>query len=94
METIVRKRLRCFGWVQGVGFRWRARHAADLAGATGWVRNEDDGSVTMEIQGDEAVIRKVIRVLENDRYIQITGMDSRTLPPDPQERDFRTDYGW
>ena len=89
-----RKHIVFTGLVQAVGFRWRARQAARLYGCTGWVRNEDDSSVTMEIQGDEAVIRKVIRVLENDRYIQITGMDSRTLPPDPQERDFRTDYGW
>ena len=36
--------------VQGVGFRYRARHAAELYGCTGWVRNEYDGSVVMEIQ--------------------------------------------
>ena len=37
------------GWVQGIGFRYRARHAADLYSCTGWCRNEWDGSVTMEI---------------------------------------------
>ena len=53
-QEIIRRRIRFYGWVQGVGFRYRARYAADAAGATGWVRNEFDGSVTMEVQGDSA----------------------------------------
>ena len=56
MEKI-RKRMVFQGRVQGVGFRWHARHAALALGLTGWVKNEYDGSVTMEIQGSEAGIR-------------------------------------
>ncbi len=41
------------GEVQGVGFRWTARIVADRVGCTGWVRNESDGSVTMELQGTD-----------------------------------------
>ena len=55
-ERIVRKRLVFSGAVQGVGFRWRSRQAASAAGATGWVQNEGDGSVTMELQGTEEQI--------------------------------------
>ena len=47
---IVRRHITFYGWVQGVGFRYRARHAAELYGCTGWVRAEWDSSVTMEIQ--------------------------------------------
>ena len=44
------------GEVQGVGFRWTSRSLANKLGATGWVRNEWDGSVSMELQGtDEQV---------------------------------------
>ena len=50
---MIRKRIVFFGRVQGVGFRYHARYAAGLYGCTGWARNEDDGSVTMEIQGAE-----------------------------------------
>ena len=50
---MIRRHLVFRGWVQGVGFRWRARQAAQLHGATGWVKNEYDGSVVMEIQGTE-----------------------------------------
>lgn len=39
------------GEVQGVGFRWNARTCATQLGLTGWVLNEWDGSVTMELQG-------------------------------------------
>jgi acylphosphatase len=39
------------GEVQGVGFRWTARKVAGELDLTGWVRNEPDGSVSMELQG-------------------------------------------
>jgi acylphosphatase len=43
--------LRFEGEVQGVGFRWTSRRIAQEIGLTGWVRNEWDGSVSMELQG-------------------------------------------
>lgn len=60
---MIRKRIVFHGWVQGVGFRYRARHAAEHLGATGWVRNEYDGSVTMEIQGTEIFINNREQIL-------------------------------
>ena len=46
-----RLRMHFVGEVQGVGFRWTARKVAQELGLTGWVRNEPDGSVSMELQG-------------------------------------------
>lgn len=46
-----RLRMRFVGQVQGVGFRWTARKVAQGLGLSGWVRNEWDGSVSMELQG-------------------------------------------
>ena len=86
---MIRKRIVFYGWVQGVGFRYRALHAADLIGATGWVRNEFDGSVTMEIQGTEEQIDGVILAIERGRYVRIESMDSKTIPVDPDERGFQ-----
>jgi len=77
--------------VQGVGFRYRARHAAELYGCTGWVRNEYDGSVTMEIQGTEQQIDQVILAIERGTFIRIENMDSKRVPIDPDERGFRTE---
>lgn len=86
---MIRKHIRFYGWVQGVGFRWRARHAADLVGAVGWVRNESDGSVSMEIQGTEEEIDRVILMIEQGSYVRIESMDVRTVSTEPDEHGFR-----
>ncbi len=80
------------GWVQGVGFRWRAKNAASLWGCTGWVRNEWDGTVTMELQGLEAQLDRVLAAIADSRYIRIEQIESRDIPVDPDERGFRTLY--
>ena len=68
------------GRVQGVGFRWRASQIGEMLGLTGWVRNLEDGSVEMEAEGPEEDIDRLLQMLENDRYIDITGMRARTVP--------------
>ena len=72
---MTRKHIVFYGWVQGVGFRYRARHAADLYGCTGWVRNEYDGSVSMEIQAEEENIDNwILRLMwsEASRTMTVT----------------------
>ncbi|MBQ6383788.1 MAG: acylphosphatase [Clostridia bacterium] len=88
---ITRKHITFTGSVQDVGFRWRARHAANLYDCTGWCRNEWDGSVTMEIQGTEEQIDMVLQAINAGRYIVIDNMDSRIIPVDEEERGFRTE---
>ena len=85
---MIRKHITFWGWVQGVGFRYRASHAAESYGCTGWVRNEWDGSVTMEIQGEEEAIEMVIQAIERGTYIRIEGARSRTIPVVADERGF------
>jgi len=88
---MIRRHIVFQGWVQGVGFRYRARHAADLYSCTGWCRNEWDGSVTMEIQGEEENIDWVILAIEAGRYVRIENMDSRTIPLVADEYGFQTE---
>ena len=89
-QGILRKRIRFHGIVQGVGFRYRSRMAAAEVGATGWVRNEADGTVLMEIQGTEDQIDSVLTSLEKGRFLRIDRMDVKGLPLDPNDRDFET----
>ena len=86
---MIRRNIRFTGAVQGVGFRYRAVHAARLFGVTGWIRNEWDGSVTAELQGSEAQLDQVILAIERGRYVRIESMEVRTLPVAAGEHDFR-----
>lgn len=89
-SEIIRKRICCYGWVQGVGFRWRMRYAASRFGVVGFARNEEDGSVTVELQGTEVQIDRVMQAVQQGAYIQIRHMESRRVPVDPDARGFRT----
>jgi len=45
-------RVQVHGRVQGVFYRDSCCHEADRLGVTGWVRNEPDGSVAGQFEGD------------------------------------------
>ena len=85
---VIRRALRFTGSVQGVGFRWRAIHAANAVGATGWVRNDFDGAVSMEIQGTEEQIDQVILAVERGAYVIIENLSAKTIPVIEGERSF------
>jgi len=86
---VIRKYIKFHGFVQGVGFRYRAEHAANLVGATGWVRNDMDGGVSMEIQGTEEQIDKVILLIEQGNYITIERMEVKSMSLVEGEYAFR-----
>ena len=85
----IRQQIHFYGAVQGVGFRYRACHAADAVGATGWVSNEYDGSVSMEIQGTQEQIDAVIMMIERGTYVRIEKMSVKTIPLVEHESFFR-----
>jgi len=54
--------LKIEGRVQGIGFRrWAVSKALEIGGVSGWVRNEDDGSVEILMSGDEDKINEMIQ---------------------------------
>ena len=91
-RDIIRRRYRFYGSVQAVGFRWHAMKAAELYGATGWVRNEYDGSVEMEIQGTRFQIENVIQAIDRAPYVLIDRMESKDVATVDDERRFRVAY--
>ena len=76
----IRKHIVFHGRVQGVGFRYTAKYLAQSLGLTGWVANEWDGTVSMEIQGREALINKLLVGLNHGQFITIGWMDTKEIP--------------
>lgn len=88
-REIKRFRIKFFGRVQGVGFRYTAYHIAQGLGLTGWVRNEYDGTVLCEVQGERVAIDGFLgKITVGERYIRIDDMDIKEISPDPNERSF------
>ena len=85
---IIRKRLTVTGDVQGVGFRYRAYHAAASLGLTGWVRNEWNGTVMMEVQGTEQEIARMLEITEQGHFIHIEKIETEYRKVDEEERSF------
>ena len=87
-EGTVRRRFSISGQVQGVGFRYRARYAAQALELTGWVENLWDGRVEMEVQGSEASIREMLARIQQQRWINVTNMEITEIPCE-EERGFK-----
>ena len=84
----VRKHIVFHGRVQGVGFRYTAKYLAQSLRLTGWVKNEWDGTVTMEVQGRETLIQKLLVGLNRNSFIKIEWMDTDEIPLEA-EKSFR-----
>lgn len=76
----VRKRITFHGRVQGVGFRYTAKNMARSLRLTGWVKNEWDGTVLMEVQGREMMINKLLVGLNHNQFIGIEWLDTEEIP--------------
>lgn len=76
----IRVRLSIHGVVQGVGFRWFTKREADWFNLAGWVRNEPDGSVTAEVEGETGLVKDFIQALKTgNRYAHVTRIAEEPL---------------
>lgn len=77
------------GRVQGVGFRYFTHRAALRNGLTGWVRNSDDGSVIMEVQGSVLAVEQFkATVNEGPVLARVTKITVTEMLLDPIETEF------
>lgn len=92
--SVIRRRWRFTGEVQGVGFRYYAHAAAQHLGLTGWVANNWDGSVTLEAQGTRAALDELVPTIERaNRWARIEGVEVTDLPAKDREYDFAVRSG-
>ncbi len=71
------------GRVQGVGFRYTARHVAARYEVTGFVRNLPDGTVEMFVQGPAQEVDNCIREVQESfaDYIRDTRIEQGAYSP-------------
>ncbi len=91
MGEIIRAHLIFKGYVQGVGFRYRAYHVATMYGLTGWVKNEWNSSVTVEVQGTRETIDIFIEKVQEGLFINVLDMTMATIPLE-DDRTFEIRY--
>ena len=84
----IRKEFHFKGNVQNIGFRFEVQSHSKPLDITGYAKNNDDGSVTAQLQGSLKDIKNVILSLQNIDRIQIDSMTEKDLPVDYYEKDF------
>lgn len=92
-EDAIRKCITVAGHVQGVGFRYFVRLEAHKLGITGWVKNLNDGTVTMEVQTTPPVLEKFLaRIKKGNGVSRIDQMESYDLEIIKGENKFGIKY--
>ncbi len=82
---------RVYGRVQRVGYRRFVLDSAQELGLSGYVRNEKDGSVTIFVQGDDAVVEKFIETIKSPPHpAHVRSIDVKDARPRPALKYFAT----
>ena len=93
MEELVRYFGTAEGRVKGVGFRMFVQQHAMELGLTGWVRNMEDGSVTMEIQRrQEKIDRLTDFIRQGNFFIRVSSLSLESRSVLPNEDRFVVRY--
>ncbi|MDZ4991745.1 acylphosphatase [Clostridium perfringens] len=88
---MVRKEFLVSGRVQGVGFRFFCKYQASFLSLTGYAKNLEDGSVLIEVQGNESSIKKFkSSILKGNGFSRIISIDEKDLSVDTREKRFST----
>lgn len=77
---MIRRHLIVHGLVQGVGFRYHVAQWASLNRICGWVRNNYDGTVEIDAQGEEADMARFIELVrQGPRFARVSRLDIREM---------------
>lgn len=90
-SPIIRKRFVFHGKVQKVGFRYEVRQLAVKLGLTGFGKNQEDGTVLIELQGGAGEIGALVGMLEKEKRILITRVDEEFIPVDENAKSYESE---
>lgn len=88
----LRKRLVFSGKVQNVGFRLETYEIGKKLGLKGWVRNNEDGTVESQIQGEIEKIDFLIEHLKSLRRARVDHLSIEELEIKEEESEFKILY--
>ena len=81
------------GVVQGVGFRFFTRDLARRYGLGGFVRNRADGTVEIEVQGEEGTLAAFLKDLGiGPRSAHVAGIELKDIPADDARGGFEITF--
>ena len=93
MADMIRYFGKAEGRVQGVGFRMYVQQNAMDLGITGWVRNMEDGTVDMELQGTQEQIERLEAIIRKGNYfIRVQAFSLEAIPVAADETSFKIRY--
>ncbi len=80
-SNVRRVRARARGRVQGVSYRAATRAEALRLGLTGWVKNQADGSVLLEAQGDPDSVEVLLAwCAKGPPFAVVTAVETEDVP--------------
>jgi|TARA_Y200000002_G_scaffold379521_1_gene388943 acylphosphatase len=84
--------IRVYGRVQGVFFRKKTKAQADNLQITGWVKNNEDGSVSLHASGDEAQLLLLVKWLDKGPILAKVSSKDITWVDHESHKDFSIRY--
>ena len=83
------------GRVQGVGFRWYVEREAHMLGISGWVRNNNDGSVEVLAMGSrDQLLGLRSRLQQGPRAARVDDVQEVEAKPVAGLTTFRIEGAW
>tara|TARA_Y100000766_G_scaffold236405_1_gene212166 strand:- start:85 stop:372 length:288 start_codon:yes stop_codon:yes gene_type:complete len=80
------------GRVQGVGFRWQVSQVAENFGVSGFVRNMEDGTVELLVEGYLGEVRGMIEAVDQKLKDFWVSKVEDERKGDPHHAGFSIDY--
>ena len=89
MTDVKRYKAILTGRVQGVGLRFFTMKNASKLGLTGWIKNMADGTVHLEVQGEDSVITEFVNIIKKGNFIiNVETFDAEEMPVVEEEKTF------
>lgn len=91
--NISRIRIKVFGYVQGVFFRYTTRKFAQRLGLTGYVKNLPDGAVYIEAEGPQEKLMELLEFSKKGpKHAQVEKVEHEFANPTYEFKGF--EYGF